>query len=161
MRRGCGAASIARSRYARPPSPHRVDTDAFTEALMRIEPSRVTVRQVVEMFDGCTGATAGKLADPFGKRRLARSMSDAEAATLLASTQAIAREVKHTALCPIGPGAFDSDDYARATRSFPVACTGRAPRSRLWSRRGSAPRRARASHNPSRSSFTYVNRTPG
>jgi hypothetical protein len=36
------------------------------------------------MFDGCTGATAGELADPFGKRGLARSMSDAEAVTSLA-----------------------------------------------------------------------------
>ena len=74
--------------YAREASPHWIDLDAFVEMLMLIEPDTVTVRQVVEKFDGCTGAKAGKLAAPFGKNRMARSMSDDDAAALLRSMQA-------------------------------------------------------------------------
>jgi hypothetical protein len=106
--------------YARRPSALWIDADAFTDMLMLIEPTSATVRQVVEMFDGCSGAMAGRLAAPFGKNRLARSMSDSDAATLLASMQATAREVKHSALSPLGPSAYDPDDYdyAHASGTF-------------------------------------------
>jgi hypothetical protein len=106
--------------YTRQPSPHWLDVDVFTEALMLIEPDTVTVRQVVEMFDGCTGAKAGRLAAPFGRNRQTRSMSDSDAAALLASMPATAREVKHSALCPIGADAYDPDDfdYAHAKGVF-------------------------------------------
>jgi hypothetical protein len=48
-------------------------------------------------------------------------MTDDDAVALLASMQATAREVKHTALCPIGPDAYDPDDfdYASARGTFP------------------------------------------
>ncbi len=106
--------------YARQPSPHWLDSIAFFEVLMLIEPDTVTVRQIVEMFDGCSGARGGKLAAPFGKNRLARSMSEADAAALLLSMQTAAREVKHTALCPVGFAAFDTGDYdyCRASSTF-------------------------------------------
>jgi hypothetical protein len=77
------AAHAAGPSYARRPSAHWLDADAFTELLMLIEPSNVTVRQVVEMFDGCSGVMAGRLAGQFGKNRTARSMSDHDAAALL------------------------------------------------------------------------------
>ena len=106
--------------YTRQPSPHWIDFDAFVEMLMLIEPPGVTVRQVVEMFDGCSGGKAGKLAAPFGKSRLARSMSDDDAAVLLRSMQAGTRVVKPNTFGVIGADAFDPDDnsYARATGSF-------------------------------------------
>ena len=68
--------------YTRQPSPHWTDLDAFLKMLMLIEPDTATVRQVVEMFDGCSGGKGGKLAAPFGKNRQARSMSDDDAAAL-------------------------------------------------------------------------------
>ena len=101
--------------FTRQPSPRWLDLDPFVEALMLIEPATVTVRQIIEQFDGCTGAKAGRLAAPFGKNRLARSMSDADAAALLKSMQASAREVKHTALCAIGSDAYHPDDYDYAS----------------------------------------------
>lgn len=106
--------------YARQASPRWLDADTFFEALMLIEPDTVTVRQVVEMFDGCSGGKAGKIAAPFGRNRIARSLSEAEAAVLLYAMQEIAREVKHASLCPVGPAAFDPDDYdySRAIGTF-------------------------------------------
>ena len=78
-------AAAAPPAYTRQPSTHWQDLDPFTEALMLIERDTATVRQIIEQFDGCTGAKAGRLAAPFGKNRLARSMSDAEAPALLKS----------------------------------------------------------------------------
>ena len=107
--------------YAREPSPHWMDADAFTELLMTIEPLGSTVRQIIELFDGCTGRKASELAAPFGKNRLARTISDAEAAILLRAMQETARVVKPSALCPIGPGLYASDngfEYARAAQTF-------------------------------------------
>jgi hypothetical protein len=101
--------------FTRQPSPHWLDLDVFIEALMLIEPDTVTVRQIVELFDGCSGAKAGRLAAPFGKNRLARSMSDDEAAALLRSMQAAARVVKPGAFGLIGADAFDPDDYSYAS----------------------------------------------
>jgi hypothetical protein len=101
--------------YARAPSPHWIDLDAFLEMLMLIEPDTVTVRQVVGLFDGCSGGKGGKIAAPFGKNRLARSMSDSEAAALLTSMQTNTRAVKTGAFSPIGADAFDPDDYSYAS----------------------------------------------
>ena len=105
--------------YTRQPSPRWLDIDAFVEMLMLIEPPDVTVRQVVELFDGCSGGKAGKLAAPF-ENRLARSMSDDDAAALLRSMQTGARVVKADAFGLIGAEAFDPDDYsyARAKGTF-------------------------------------------
>jgi hypothetical protein len=106
--------------YARQPSARWMDADAFNVLCMTIEPDTTTVRQVVELFDGLSGAKAGRIATPFGKSRLARSLSDAEASELLAAMQAEAREVKHSALVPIGPDALDRGDYdySRASGTF-------------------------------------------
>ena len=54
--------------YARRPSPHWLDADQLAEVFTTIEPTDTTVRQLIEQFDGCTGAMAGRLALPFGKR---------------------------------------------------------------------------------------------
>jgi hypothetical protein len=116
--------------YARQASPHWTDVDSFFEALMLIEPDTVTVRQVVEMFDGCSGGKAGKIAAPF-KNRLARSMSEAEAAMLLATMQANARPVKHAALCPVGPDAFDPDDYDYSRGSGTFTFGAHAPKATI------------------------------
>ena len=69
--------------FVRRPSPRWLDLDPRAESLMLIEPATVTVRQIIEPRDGCTGAKESRLAAPFGKNRSARSMSDAEAVSLL------------------------------------------------------------------------------
>ena len=98
---------------------------------MLIEPDTVTVRQVVEMFDGCSGGKAGKLAAPFGKNRLARSMSDDDAAALLRSMQAAARVVKPSAFGVIGADAFDPDDYSYASARGMFPYGAHAPRAEI------------------------------
>jgi hypothetical protein len=96
--------------YARQPSARWMDLDDLTLMAMRMDPP-ATVRQLVEQFDGLTGAKGNRLAAPFGKNRLTNTLTDAELPTLLASMHAAAREVKHTALSPIGPGSHDPDDF--------------------------------------------------
>jgi DNA topoisomerase VI subunit B len=92
--------------YARRPSPHWLDLDHLVETFHTIEPADTTVRQLIEQLDGCTGATAGKLAAPFGKGCLCRDMTEPEIARLLAAMQAAAREVKARSLGTIGADAF-------------------------------------------------------
>jgi hypothetical protein len=117
--------------YARQPSPHWIDLDAFVEMLMLIEPPDVTVRQIVEMFDGCSGGKAGKLAAPFGRHRLARTMSDDDAAALLRSMQAGARLVKPDAFGLIGVDAFDRDDYSYASAKGTFPFGAHAPQAEI------------------------------
>ena len=117
--------------YTRQPSPHWTDLDAFLEMLMLIEPDTATVRQVVEMFDGCSGGKGGKLAAPFGKNRQARSMSDDDAAALLRSMQAAARVVKPDAFGLIGAAAFDPDDYSYAAAKGTFTYGAHEPRAEI------------------------------
>jgi hypothetical protein len=99
-------ATDAGSPYARRPSPHWLDADHLAEVFATIEPSNITLRQLIEQLDGCTGATAGKLAVPFGKGRTCRSMTDAETPVLLRAMQNAARDVKARSLGLIGADAF-------------------------------------------------------
>ncbi len=114
------ASHAATAAYARQPSPHWLDSDAFTELLLWMQPATATVRQIIGLFDGISGAKAGRIAAPFGKNRLARSLSDAEAASLLTAMQAGTRAIPHSALGVIGPEAYDPEiyDYARASGTF-------------------------------------------
>ncbi len=118
-------AAIAISRRAGPPyaratSPHWMDAEQLHGALSFMQPPETTVRQFVERLDGCAGARAGKIAAPFGKNRTCQSMSEADAAQLLAAMQAAVRPVKPQALGLIGMDAYDPDeyDYERQFGSF-------------------------------------------
>jgi hypothetical protein len=107
--------------YARRASPHWFDADHLAETLSIIEPPETTVRQFLERLDGCSGAAAGRLANPFGKGRMCRDLTEPEAAKLLAAAQAAAREVKPLALGPVGGDCFDEtefDGYARGVGTF-------------------------------------------
>jgi hypothetical protein len=116
--------------FVRQPSPRWLDLDPLAETLMLIEPATVTVRQIIEQRDGCTGAKESRLAAPFGKNRSARSMSDAEAVSLLTSMQATVREVKRTALCAIGKRACETRATIPNTVGAWVCATTQGPRGR-------------------------------
>jgi hypothetical protein len=60
-------ARVAGPPYGRRASPHWFDVDHLAETLSIIEPPDTTVRQFLEQLDGCTGATAGRIAAAFGK----------------------------------------------------------------------------------------------
>jgi hypothetical protein len=53
-------------RYTRATSPHWMDAEQLHSALAYMQPPETTVRQFVELLDGCAGAKAGKIAAPFG-----------------------------------------------------------------------------------------------
>ncbi len=99
-------AQTAGPTYSRRPSPHWLDAGHLFETFATIEPVDLTVRQVIEQLDGCSGAMAGKLAAPFGKGRTCRSMTEPEVADLLTAMQKRARAVKPRSLGPVGPAAF-------------------------------------------------------
>jgi hypothetical protein len=99
-------AQMAGPRYSRGPSPHWFDADHLVETFGTIEPEDATVRQIIERLDGCSGATAGRLAAMFGKGRTCRSMNEPEIVDLLQRMQAAARAVKPRSLGPLGPDAF-------------------------------------------------------
>jgi hypothetical protein len=97
-------------RYTGKTSPHWYDTDAFYELLLSVRSERVTVREFIAQFDGCS-ATAGKIADGFSARP-AKSLTREEAACLLGRARLAAREVKPPRLGAIGEDAF-SGAYVR------------------------------------------------
>ena len=111
---------VAGPPYARGASPHWFDLDQLVDTLAIIEPGETTARQFIERLDGCSGAKAGRVAAPFGKNRTCRSMTEADAAALLAGARAGARPIKPEALGPIGAAAFSPADYgyARQCGSF-------------------------------------------
>ena len=136
-------AAIALARAARPafqrrPSPHWLDADSFAETFATIEPVETTVRQVLERLDGCTGATAGKLAAPYGKNRRCRDLRESEVAALLDAAQAAARRVKPRNLGPIGENAFGEMSKRCDPRAAAFACPA------LGCRHGRKPSRSRA-----------------
>jgi len=91
--------------YTRLPSPRWLDLDYLAEVFAVIDPDSITVRQLIEGLDGCSGAKAGKIAASFGKGRTCRSMHEPEIAALLRQMQS-ARVVKPKSLGPIGDSAF-------------------------------------------------------
>jgi hypothetical protein len=117
--------------YGRRPSPHWLDTDSFAETFATIEPIETTVRQVIERLDGCSGAIAGKLAEPYGKNRKCGDLSEHEIATLLSAVQSKARLVKPRSLGLIGANAFGEafDAYIVAEQELRVGTN--APYARI------------------------------
>lgn len=130
-RAAIAVAKAAGPPYGRRPSPHWLDLDHLAETFATIEPPATTVRQLIEQLDGCTGATAGKLAVPFGKGRTGRSMKEADAANLLAAMQATAREVKPRALGAIGANAFGDTYDGYIVTECTLEVGGREPRASI------------------------------
>ena len=88
------------SRYSGMTSPHWYDTDAFFELLQAA--GDLTVREVVEQFDGCSGPKAGQIAVDF-KMQLASALTRDEAEQLLTEARKNARSVKPERLGSLGP----------------------------------------------------------
>jgi hypothetical protein len=98
------AARFQAKRYAGKSSPHWYGTDAFHDLLLCIPSEKVTVREFIANFDGCS-ASAGQIVDGFAGRP-AKSLSREEAALLLRRAKAAAREVNPQRLGAIGEEAF-------------------------------------------------------
>ena len=88
------------SRYSGKSSPHWYDTDSFLE-LFRAA-GNLTVREVVEEFDGCSGGKAGQIAADF-KNKPAKHLTRDEAEQLLTEAKKSARPVKPERLGNLGP----------------------------------------------------------
>jgi hypothetical protein len=107
------AIAVARAqgkRYIGKTSPHWYDTESFFELLLSVRDDRVTVREFLKQFDGCS-ANTGRIADGFSARP-ARSLTRDEAARLLKAAQSVARPVSPQRLGAIGEDAFPGP-YAR------------------------------------------------
>jgi hypothetical protein len=96
-------------------SPHWYGPAAFWE-LCQAAGNR-TVRELIESFDGCTGAKAGTIAAPF-RGRAAGSLSRDEARQLLIDAQQEARPVPPHRLGRIGPDIDPSAGYSRTEGTF-------------------------------------------
>jgi len=118
-------ACVAGPPYIRLSSPHWLDCDHLVEIFAAIEPEDTTVRKLIEKLDGCSGATAGRIAAPFGKGRTCRSMHEPEIAALLRRMQESARVVKPKALGLIGADAWgeEYDGYIVAEAELPVGAS--------------------------------------
>jgi hypothetical protein len=125
--RAITVARLALPPYARRPSPHWLDLDHLVKIFQAIEPADTTVRQLIEQLDGCTGATAGKLAAPFGKGRTCRSMTETEIGDLLRALQTTARKVQPKGLGPIGAEAFGDPFDANFVAEAQLRIGRRAP----------------------------------
>jgi hypothetical protein len=88
------------SSYQGKTSPHWYDTDAFFELLQSA--GERTVREVIEEFDGCSGAKAGTISAAY-RMRPARELDREEADRLLATARQHARIVKPARLGYLGP----------------------------------------------------------
>ncbi len=101
------------SRYSGKSSPHWYDSESFYELLQAA--GRITVRDLVEKFDGGSGPKAGAIAAAF-KQRVASELSRDEADQLLATARAKARVVKPERLGCLGQAVGDwPRGYARVT----------------------------------------------
>ena len=92
-------------------SPHWYDNAAFYE-LVQGAGDR-SVRDLVANLDGCTGATAGRVAAAF-KGRSCRSLSRDETASLLRTAKATAKVVTAKRLGQVGSDAMPSWSYAKS-----------------------------------------------
>ncbi len=90
-------------------SPHWYDADSFYE-LLQAAGTRLT-REVIAEFDGCSGATAGRVC-AFYLGRAASSLSRDEATVLLTKAQGTARTVSPTRLGRVGPHPGLPNGYA-------------------------------------------------
>lgn len=113
-------------RYKGLSSPQWYDADAFFELCQAYGAGYV--RDLVARLDGCTGATAGRLAAPFGKGRAAESLSREETTALLEAARVVAKAVKPDRLIYVGNDTLNLPrGYARSASIF----TPSAPRSPL------------------------------
>jgi len=101
--------------YTGKTSPHWYGPVAFFELCQAA--GAHTVRELIEQFDGCTGAKAGTIARPF-KGRAADSLSRNEALQLLLAARRHARPVPARRLGRIGPDLDPDAGYARAEGAF-------------------------------------------
>lgn len=94
------------------------DSVAFHELLQAAD--GVTVRQLVERFDGCTGAKAGRIALPLGKNRQAPSVSFAEADKLLGAIREESKPVSVARLGFVGRAEHLPASYKRTSGTYTV-----------------------------------------
>lgn len=92
-------------------SPHWYDADAFYELAQAA--GSMYVRDLISLFDGCTGTRAGQIAEGF-QGRVCNTLSRDEAALLLLRARGAARPVKASRLGKIGDifpdAAYAADD---------------------------------------------------
>lgn len=103
--------------YAGRTSPFWYDSDSFVELLLAS--GTRTVRDLVAEFDGCTGATAGRISAPYRGRRAAEVDRD-EADTLLQAMRAASRPVRPERLGYVGPIGMLPAAYVRETGMFVI-----------------------------------------
>lgn len=106
------------SSYKGKPSPHWFDADAFFELTQAA--IGVSVRQLVESLDGCTGRKAGEVAGGL-LGRPAVTLARAEAMDVLARAREQARPVNPERLGHVGPLLSLGDGYARERGTIEVA----------------------------------------
>src|SRR5262249_15626996 len=92
------------------------DADAFYELLQAAQGR--TARDVIEDFEGCSGAQAGKIAESF-RGRPAASLSREEAEELLQSAREFSNPVKPNRLACLDPKWFNGK-YAKRTGTLTV-----------------------------------------
>jgi hypothetical protein len=112
------AAQSQSRKYKGNTSPHWYDTDSFHELLLSIKAEETTVR-LIASFDGCSGK-APTIAGEFSSRS-ARSLSRAQASTLLSRMKRAARIVEPSRLGKIGKPAF-SGAYAKVEGFTNMPC---------------------------------------
>ena len=94
------ARAVNPSAPTKSPSVHWHDADSFADLLRDAAPG-LTVRQLLETFDGLSGAKASAVAADF-RSRAACGLTRKEAAALFRRAREAARELSHTALGRVG-----------------------------------------------------------
>lgn len=106
------------SQYRGKTSPHWYDPDTFFE-LVRAAGDRPVRSLIAERFDGCSGAAAGRICEPF-KGRAAKTLNKEEAAELLDVAQSVSAPVRAERLGYVGPRENLGTGYARDYWYLPV-----------------------------------------
>lgn len=112
------ALAASGSWYKGKPSPHWFDADAFFELMQAA--IGVSVRQLVEGLDGCTGRRAGEVAGGL-LGRPAVSLARGEAIELLSRARELARPVNPERLGHVGPLLSLGEGYTRERGIIEVA----------------------------------------
>lgn len=128
-------------------SPHWYNTAVFHEMLLA--GGDRYVRDLITEFDGCTGATAGKITAGL-KGRVCKSVTRAEADALLTRAKSVARLVKPHRLGYVGADAFINRYYARTETVAKIDGAGIPAVIEVWAHTTTGRSSARF----------YVNRTP-
>jgi hypothetical protein len=110
--------SQGKSSYGGKTSPHWYDSDSFFDLLQAAKD--LTVRDLVQQFDGCTGGKAGQIASRF-KGRATHKLSRREAEELLGRARQDARAVNPLRLGCLGPDVAGlPSSYAKVTGTFSI-----------------------------------------